>query len=71
MFGYGIKLERAKEIYYDIKDMDNFLVIGQLQIHNMPGDCGTILLNNCNYPAPQERSASSATSSSRGNATCI
>jgi len=54
MFGYGIKLERAKEIYYDIKDMDNFLVIGQLQIHNMPGDCGTILLNNCTYAEEDE-----------------
>jgi hypothetical protein len=54
MFGYGIKLERAQEIFPYTREMHDFLMVGQLSIHNMYGDCGTILLTGCNRAEEDE-----------------
>ena len=48
MFQYGIKLERAQEIFPYTLEMTNSVKVGNLVMYNMVGDCGTILLNGCN-----------------------
>lgn len=54
MFQYGIKLERAHEIFPYILEMPHFLKVGNLFMYNMVGDCGTILLNGCNLAEEDE-----------------
>ena len=54
MFQYGIKLERAQEIFPYTLEMTNFLKVGNLVIYNMVGDCGTILLDGCNRAEEDE-----------------
>lgn len=54
MFQYGIPIKRAQEIDSLVYDMQGSLKVGNLLMHNMPGDCGVILLSGCNQATDKD-----------------
>ena len=57
MFGYGIPLEKAKEIFGDAQAWGNSLKIGNLFMQNFAGDCGALIFTGCNYATKTELQA--------------
>ena len=57
MFGHGIHLVKAKEIFPNASSWGNSLKIGSLVMHNFPGDCGALLFTGCNYATKEELQA--------------
>jgi hypothetical protein len=57
MFGYGIPVAKAKEIYPEAYFFDSSVRLGQLVMANFPGDCGALLFTGCNYATPTELKA--------------
>ena len=57
MFGYGIPLVKAKEIFGDAQVWGNSLKIGNLVMQNFAGDCGALIFTGCNYATKEELQA--------------
>jgi len=57
MFGYGIPVSQAKEIYPEAEFFGSTIRLGQLVMANFPGDCGALIFRGCNYATPTELKA--------------
>ena len=57
MFGYGIPLVKAKEIFEKAQEWGNSLKIGKLVMQNFAGDCGALIFTGCNYATKTELQA--------------
>ena len=57
MFGYGIPLEKAKEIFKDAQSWGSSLKIGNLVMQNFASDCGALIFTGCNYATKTELQA--------------
>ena len=57
MFGHGIPMLKAKEIFKNAQSWGSSLKIGSLVMQNFAGDCGALIFTGCNYATKTELQA--------------